>query len=186
MRFDQVLCAHAAAVVFASATRFGAPRSAGPRDRPCADGSCEDGTEVGSGPRGSTATAISDAAVAMHVLLLAQRRRFTAHAARSVALSDEKDAPAWSGVAGENTAAQENGEKPLGVVVKYVSDGRKKPNRSSLCGGSAARVLPTNEDLVSPYTADRDSTAPFVPPEEEEEWTIDSVDEIEQQEVRWR
>lgn len=170
---DQVLCTHAAAAAFASATRFEAPRFAAQS----ADGSRGGTTYIGS----QRSSVITSAAVAAQVLLMAQGRKFSAFVVRP----DKKKEPTWDRTAEKITS---------GVVVKSESSGRKESNRHSL-NGAAANVPPINENRVSPYKVlpihedressyaqDRSSTFSLPP---EEEWTIDSVSEIEQQEASW-
>lgn len=168
---DQILCAHAATVVFSSATKFEVPRLA-VKDRSCANGPGDE-RSYARDPGGSTA--IPGAAVALQVLVLAQRRRLAVAMRRS----DEKGGePTRDGMQGQNVSRDDD-VHPFDVIVKSESSERIQASLYHSRNADTAKVLPINESRV-PHCTPEDRIAFFLP---QQEWTVDSVGDVEQQEL---
>ena len=111
----------------------------------------------------------------MAALLSAQRRRLTAAAVR---LNGDEGEPASLRGVPETSTDEEIHVVPLNLVVQKPERGaRHEPAVHSRSFDAAARVLPVEEDQVSRFTLHRGSVC-CLP---QDEWTVDSVDDAEQQ-----
>lgn len=137
MRVHQVLCAHAAAAVFAYATRFEVPRLA------AKGGSCVHRSFAEMPYVDSTVPTIADPGAARATPFLAQQKPLDTVAERS----DGKEEPVTRRGVQDSGIAEEFGVVPFNAAVKSAFSGWNEDGRHPRHADDARVVPVVDEDL---------------------------------------